>query len=88
MAGDGQGHEDLILLWEELARLHRREVVRLVLVGVDSKVLERNPWDTGYGIGVLRWVFPQAGQHAVIVCALLLILPQIKYGAQSTLRRV
>ena len=72
VASDGQGHENLALLPEELARLYRWKVVRLVFVGVDGKVMERDPWDTGYGIGVFRWNFPRTGQHAVIVCASLL----------------
>ena len=72
VAGDGQGHEDPVLLLEELARFYRWKVVRLVFVGVDGKVLERDPRDTGYGIGVFRRNFPRTGQHAVIVCTSLL----------------
>ena len=82
VAGNRQRKKCFPISLHKFSCLNRRKIIGFVLIGMDGEMLEGDPRNTGYGIGVLRRepVLPCQNAMLTAVFSLVFQIALIKYA--------
>ena len=77
VTGEGKGQKGVTILLPELSSFYRREIVRFILITVDSEMGKIDPGNAGNGIGIFRGWCLGLAQYAVNAAEMVLIVQKM-----------
>ena len=74
MAGQRQWHQNTTILLNKFSGFNRREIIWLILIAVNSKMLKTEPRNAGYCVSIFRRRCLWLAQYTMIMAEVLLMI--------------